>query len=121
MLLWRLGTMMGSMLLRTQLLCFRNPKQPFASLLHPGRPLWSHFGTPSPQLIHRNLLFTNAISAWWRKSKPGQYGEDPGQYKPGGYHLVSIGDRFDNGRYEVLQHLGHGLYSTVWKAKDKRR
>ncbi|CAI7619063.1 unnamed protein product [Penicillium viridicatum] len=37
---------------------------------------------------------------------------------PGGYHPTHIGDRFFDGRYEIVHKLGHGSYSTVWLAKD---
>ena len=38
-------------------------------------------------------------------------------YKTGGYHPVTIGDRFHN-RYRVVHKLGHGTYSTIWLARD---
>ena len=39
-------------------------------------------------------------------------------YCLGGYHPTHIGDRFFDGRYEIVHKLGHGSYSTVWLAKD---
>jgi len=36
-------------------------------------------------------------------------------YQPGNYHRVNIGDMLD-GRYEVLQKIGVGRFSTVWLA-----
>ncbi|KAI9481333.1 MAG: kinase-like domain-containing protein [Benjaminiella poitrasii] len=44
--------------------------------------------------------------------------EDIEDYKKGGYHPVSIGDRFDNNRYIVVRKLGWGHFSTVWLALD---
>jgi serine/threonine-protein kinase SRPK3 len=41
-------------------------------------------------------------------------------YRPGGYHPVSLGDTFKNGRYKVYHKLGWGGYSTVWLAKDSQ-
>ena len=38
-------------------------------------------------------------------------------YYPGGFHPVYIGDLF-NGRYEVLNKIGYGVYSTVWLVRD---
>lgn len=36
----------------------------------------------------------------------------------GGYHPVFIGEKFNNGRYIVLQKLGWGHFSTVWLIHD---
>lgn len=41
-------------------------------------------------------------------------------YKLGGYHPVSIGDRF-NQRYVVIKKLGWGHFSTVWLCVDTKR
>ncbi|KAM6503083.1 Protein kinase-like domain containing protein [Amanita muscaria] len=46
--------------------------------------------------------------------------EDLELYRPGGFHPVSIGDVFANGRYKVLHKLGFGGSSTVWLARDQR-
>ena len=45
--------------------------------------------------------------------------EELSKYKPGGYHPVTLGDTFKNGRYEIHHKLGFGGFSTVWLAKDK--
>ncbi|TDL22816.1 kinase-like protein [Rickenella mellea] len=42
-------------------------------------------------------------------------------YRPGGFHPVSIGDLFAGGRYKVLHKLGNGGSSTVWLAQDQHR
>ncbi|RDK43337.1 kinase-like protein [Aspergillus phoenicis ATCC 13157] len=39
-------------------------------------------------------------------------------YRAGGYHPVTIGDRFHD-RYRVVHKLGHGTYSTIWLARDE--
>ena len=44
--------------------------------------------------------------------------EDLCDYKPGGYHPVQVGDRFKEGRYQVLRKLGWGHFSTVWLGRD---
>lgn len=46
--------------------------------------------------------------------------EDIEDYKKGGYHPVTIGDRFDNSRYIVVRKLGWGHFSTVWLALDTK-
>ena len=40
------------------------------------------------------------------------------RYCAGGYHPVRLGDRFSNGKYQVVSKLGYGLYSTVWLVRD---
>jgi serine/threonine-protein kinase SRPK3 len=37
----------------------------------------------------------------------------------GGYHPVSINDKYNNGRYSVLRKLGWGHFSTVWLCHDR--
>lgn len=51
-------------------------------------------------------------------SDDGDEGEDG--YKPGGYHRVRIGDKFNGGRYTIIEKLGWGHFSTVWMAYDKK-
>ncbi|EED20490.1 protein kinase, putative [Talaromyces stipitatus ATCC 10500] len=41
-------------------------------------------------------------------------------YKAGGFHRVSLGDRFASDRYTILRKLGYGQYSTVWLARDSK-
>lgn len=40
------------------------------------------------------------------------------RYEPGGYYPVMIGDVLHN-RYQIVDKLGFGGYSTVWLAQDK--
>ena len=40
------------------------------------------------------------------------------RYGPGGYHPIHLGDKFSDGRYEVIYKLGEGSFSTVWLCKD---
>ena len=48
---------------------------------------------------------------------PQKHEEDRSMYKSGGYCPVYLGEMFNN-RYQIIQKLGFGLYSTVWLAKD---
>ncbi|KAL2194721.1 kinase-like domain-containing protein [Corynascus similis CBS 632.67] len=40
------------------------------------------------------------------------------QYCAGGFHPVHLHDRFKDGRYEILNRLGYGAFSTVWLTRD---
>ena len=57
-------------------------------------------------------------------SSDGDYSDDEDEgaesYKPGGYHPVMIGDKFNQARYTVVSKLGWGHFSTVWMCHDKR-
>lgn len=44
--------------------------------------------------------------------------EDLEDYCRGGYHPISVGDEFADGRYVIVRKLGWGHFSTVWLAKD---
>lgn len=44
--------------------------------------------------------------------------EKPSDYDKGGYHPVTIGETFSNGRYLIVRKLGWGHFSTVWLAHD---
>jgi serine/threonine-protein kinase SRPK3 len=60
-----------------------------------------------------------AMSSRGYKYQPTPDGcEDLEYYEPGGYHPVLIGDKFSNGRYEVVHKLGSGGSATVWLARD---
>lgn len=44
--------------------------------------------------------------------------EESNSYKPGGYHPVQAGQVYKS-RFQVLEKLGWGHFSTVWKCLDK--
>ncbi|KYK58848.1 hypothetical protein DCS_05866 [Drechmeria coniospora] len=44
--------------------------------------------------------------------------EDSEDYCKGGYHPVSIGETFKDGKYTVVRKLGWGHFSTVWLSRD---
>lgn len=41
------------------------------------------------------------------------------KYRIGGYHPIAIGNTLKDGRYEIVNKLGYGGYSTIWIAQDK--
>jgi hypothetical protein len=43
--------------------------------------------------------------------------EDRELYRPGGFHPVKIGDKFNRDRYKILHKLGYGGFATVWLAR----
>ncbi|KDR80218.1 hypothetical protein GALMADRAFT_61725 [Galerina marginata CBS 339.88] len=40
-------------------------------------------------------------------------------YRPGGFHPVHLGDKFQDKRYTVVNKLGYGSFSTVWLVRDE--
>jgi len=44
--------------------------------------------------------------------------EDSEDYCKGGYHPVTIGEKYKDGKYTVIRKLGWGHFSTVWLSKD---
>lgn len=46
--------------------------------------------------------------------------EDYEDYCKGGYHPVTVGEIFKDGRYEVIRKLGWGHFSTVWLSRDNQ-
>ncbi|KAH8590684.1 kinase-like domain-containing protein [Bisporella sp. PMI_857] len=44
--------------------------------------------------------------------------EDSEDYCKGGYHPVTVGEQFKDGKYTVVRKLGWGHFSTVWLSKD---
>lgn len=46
--------------------------------------------------------------------------EEMEDYKMDGYHPVVLGEYYNTGKYQILQKLGWGHFSTVWLAIDKK-
>lgn len=44
--------------------------------------------------------------------------EDSEDYCKGGYHPVSVGETYKDGKYTVIRKLGWGHFSTVWLSRD---
>lgn len=81
---------------------------------------------PSPPIQHFTRPFTSARRLTSSPTTPSPYPfefledvEDPLDYEPGGFHPISIGDTFRDGRYRVIHKLGFGGYSTVWLSRDE--
>ena len=75
---------------------------------------------PGPGLLHNivSTLFKSKQSKLLHSRQ--QFEEEPDYYRPGGFHRVSLGEQFHNGRYTILRKLGFGEYSTVWLARDAK-
>lgn len=41
------------------------------------------------------------------------------KYHISGYHPIAIGDTLKDGRYQIVDKLGYGGYSTIWIAQDR--
>jgi serine/threonine-protein kinase SRPK3 len=80
---------------------------------------------PGPTSSHASHPSTTAsaatsLSASHNTSVMTEDEEDLEDYRPGGYHPVSIGDDFNGGRYVIVRKLGWGHFSTVWLARDNK-
>lgn len=51
------------------------------------------------------------------RAASGEIEERRDAYRPGGFHPVYIGEVYA-GKYEVMNKIGYGVYSTVWLVKD---
>lgn len=63
-------------------------------------------------------MSTDAVPAAKEFPKDKEFEEGDARYFPGGFHPVRLGEVY-NSRYEVLQKLGYGRYSTVWLVKNQ--
>lgn len=68
---------------------------------------------PEPQQDIRGWSFYNDLTG---EVHPHEDVED---YRPGGFHPVSLGDTFQN-RYKIRNKLGFGGFGTVWMARDMK-
>ncbi|KAJ5713534.1 protein kinase-like protein [Penicillium malachiteum] len=46
--------------------------------------------------------------------------ESPDKYRSGGYYPALVGDTLKE-RYQIVDKLGHGSYSTIWLARDTQK
>ncbi|KAJ7619573.1 kinase-like domain-containing protein [Roridomyces roridus] len=75
-----------------------------------------------PTLSRRFRLSSISLDQHQRQFIPQQLGgfEPVEEYRPGGFHPMSIGDEFAHGRYRVIHKLGFGGSSTIWLARDQQ-
>jgi len=67
----------------------------------------------SPATPHAEVPSTPQSWRFIVTGAPCEWAED---YRPGGFHPVTLGDKFRDGKYKVIRKLGNGSYSTVWLA-----
>ncbi|KAK2821836.1 hypothetical protein FQN49_007622, partial [Arthroderma sp. PD_2] len=76
---------------------------------------------PSSQSAQK-FSYTSPLSRASSSSSDGDVDaadeEDSEDYCKGGYHPVSVGETYNNGRYIVVRKLGWGHFSTVWLSRD---
>jgi len=86
-------------------------------LLQDGKRKDSHL---KPRSSHPSAMTASPVSS----SSPEDIAEntadeeDSEDYCKGGYHPVSIGEKFKDGKYTVVRKLGWGHFSTVWLSRD---
>lgn len=83
---------------------------------------------PAADLLHLSLHRTAQLSAMQGSPTSTSSVEDAAEntadeedsedYCKGGYHPVTIGESFNNGKYTVVRKLGWGHFSTVWLSRD---
>ena len=86
--------------------------------------------TPSAQntaspLAHHKMSYTNTLSHSPSSSSSSvdeadntADEEDSEDYCKGGYHPVSVGEEYKDGKYTIVRKLGWGHFSTVWLSRD---
>ena len=73
---------------------------------------------PPPQRPQGNNSRTPSSSSAEEGAENAAEEEDSEDYCKGGYHPVSVGETYKDGRYIVIRKLGWGHFSTVWLSKD---
>lgn len=75
----------------------------------------------SPRQVHDGDFMTESVHSTDDEvgSVLTEDEEDYEDYCRGGYHPISVGDIFSDGRYVIVRKLGWGHFSTVWLAKDR--
>ncbi|KAI9742745.1 MAG: serine/threonine protein kinase, CMGC group [Claussenomyces sp. TS43310] len=71
-------------------------------------------------LSHKNTMnrSTSSTSSREDAAETTADEEDSEDYCKGGYHPVTVGETFKDGKYIVVRKLGWGHFSTVWLSKD---
>jgi serine/threonine-protein kinase SRPK3 len=80
--------------------------------------------TASP-LSHHKISYTNQLthspsssSSSLDEAENTADEEDSEDYCKGGYHPVSVGEEYKDGKYTIVRKLGWGHFSTVWLSRD---
>lgn len=85
-----------------------------------GRPICgSHCWVPYVHAVHRPAAQSSPAPCPACPVCPTSLPPSP-PHIAGGYHPVTVGERFNDGRYTALYKLGQGHYATVWMVLDSR-
>jgi len=77
-------------------------------------------GTGNSPLSHKATMNRSPSSSSSREDAAEATAdeEDSEDYCKGGYHPVTVGEKFKDGKYTVVRKLGWGHFSTVWLSRD---
>lgn len=75
-------------------------------------------GTPAAHLASAMSNSPTSASSGEDAAENTADEEDSEDYCKGGYHPVTVGEKFKDGKYTVVRKLGWGHFSTVWLSRD---
>ncbi|RMJ24063.1 protein kinase dsk1 [Aspergillus sp. HF37] len=85
---------------------------------HPSASESASASSPYQQKTGYDPPLSRSASPSDDEPEPTAEEEDSEDYCKGGYHPVSVGETYNNGRYVVVRKLGWGHFSTVWLSRD---
>ncbi|GJP90353.1 uncharacterized protein AlacWU_03252 [Aspergillus niger] len=91
-------------------------------VLPSSRPVFRWYQKPPRRL---NVAIRTAVTSTTDDTHVFQYQpiedvEKLERYRRGGYHPIYVGGMLNN-RYNVIDKLGHGTFSTIWLSRDEQK